>query len=273
MKKTQDIVKSILSTFFAIIFVFSISGIKSKAMALSDSETLNNLQQQITDVKLQVTQKQVELLKQQIVNVQTQIIQLLQQRIAALQTQIAEKQKQIAVATPSTSDQKTAILQQQIADIQAQIAEKQEQLAALIPSTPAPSTPAAIPSSAPISILPSAPEETSGLENVIENAEPELSAKSAQASITSFFSTDNFSQLFFFIVIVIIALAALALFRSKNREKNWIPYFIILIAPFIYRVFYSNNWLILLALSIGLLIIDWMMQSSKERQAKIEFLK
>ena len=264
MKKTQGIIKSILTTFFAIIFVFSISGIKSKALALSDTETLNTLKQQITDVRLQVTQKQVELLKQQIINIQTQIVQLLQQQIATVQIQIAEKQKQLAVATPSTPDQKIAILQQQIAYVQAQVIEKQKQLSVLTPSTPV-----AVVPSAPASISPT-PTESVGSEFVEANPAQEVSTKSASASVTSFFSTNNFSQLFFLIVVVIIALAALALFRSKSKEKIWIPYLVIILAPFIYRLFYSDNWLILLALSIGILIIDWMLQSRKQRQVQIE---
>jgi len=265
MKKNQNVIKLTLAMSFALAFVFLMFGIKSEAEVLSGAETTATLEKNIADVKVQITEKQVEILKQQIENVQKQIIQLLQQRIAAVQAQITEKQSQIVSLTPN---QKIVILKQQIADIQVQIADKQKQLASLIPSTPAVITP-----SAPISILPSMSEGEVGSkdveENIGDNIAPGLNTKGALAATSDFFSANNFSQLFFFIVIVIIALAALALFRSKNKEKSWLPYLVISIAPFIYRGFYSNNWLILLALSIGILIIDWILQERKQKQVQL----
>ena len=261
MKKNRVIVKSILIAFFVFIFMLLVSG-KTEATTVSDAEMVSTLKQQIADVQIQIMEKQVELLKQQVINVQSQIIQLLQQKIAEVQTQITEKR--LAVATPSTPEQQIKILQQKIVGVQTQIAEKQKQLAALTPSTPA----VVSPSPAPL-------EEKAGQEYITEGPVQEVSKKSALAAITSFFSANNFSQLIFFIVIIFTVLVALYLFRTRDKEKNWIPYLylVIVLAPFVYRAFYSKNWLILLALSIIVVIIDWILQSNKQRQAKFEFLR
>jgi uncharacterized membrane protein len=268
MKKTKGLLKSVLATFFAIAFIFLVTGIKSKAQAISDPETINALKQQIADVQVQIVEKKIELIKQQINELQLQIaekqIEFLKQRVANVQTQIAEKQKELATATPSTPNE-IDLLKQQISAVQTQIAEKQKELAGLTPSTPAAASTPTLP--------PTSLEPVVGSENVEEKATQELSKAGLAAAVTNFFSAKNFCQLCFIAIIVITGLAALSLFRSKEKEKNWIPYLVILIAPFLYRGFCSNNWLILLALSIILLIGDWMLQSRKERQAKIEFLK
>jgi ribosomal protein L29 len=268
MEKTKGILKSILATFFVIAFIFLISGIRSKVQAISDPEAINALKQQIVDVQVQIVEKKIKLIKQQINDIQLQIaekqIELLQQKVANVQTQIAEKQKELATASPSTPNQ-IDLLKQQIVAVQTQIAEKQKELADLTPSASAAASTPTLP--------PTSLEPVVGSENVEEKTTQELSKGSLMAAVTNFFSAENFCQLSFIAFIVITSLSALALFRSKGKDKNWIPYLVILIAPFLYRGFCSNNWLILLGLSIILLIIDWMLQGRKERQAKIEFLK
>jgi uncharacterized membrane protein len=267
MKKTKGLIKSILAIFFAVAFTFLVTGIKSKAQAISDSEAINTLKQQIVDVQVQIAEKKIELIKQQINDLQLQIaekqVELFKQRVANVQTQIAEKQKELATATLSIPNQ-IDLLKQQIAAVQTQIAEKQKQLAGLTPATPAAaSTPT----------LPSTPlEPVAGSEYVEEKTTQELTKGGLTAAVTNFFSAKNFCQFFFIAIIVITGLAALRLFRSKEKDKNWIPYLVILIAPFIYRGFCSDNWLILLVLSVILLIADWMLQSRKEKQMAM-FLK
>jgi len=263
MEKTHHFIKSILTTFLVILFVFSVTGTQSEAKAFSDTQTIDVLKQQIADIQSQIIEKQgqqIDLIKQQVTDIRAQTIELFKQRITDVQSQIAEKQKQIASLTPA---EKIDILKQQIVDVQAQIGEKQEELAKLTSF-------ASASTSTPFAEAPLTPFES---ERTEEKITQELSKGGFIAAISNFFNANNFCQPLFIIAIVIIGLAALALFRSREKDKNWFPYLIILITPFLYRGFCSNNWLILLGLSIILLIIDWMLQGNKERQAKIEFLK